>query len=528
MSDTLKHIKDDIYKDMLDLYPLNAPLNTQYNKKRYADKYVATYTKVFRDKLETFIEKHCCDDKLKSYDETLRHVMTSFKKYNAPKYNIHIRPVNHYSNPFEILPYTIEYSSAQYTKAFQKRVNTFLETIPELRENIREGIRLHVVENKKSIEILIKNLRAFNINASAKSLPEHKRDAYVKFMTSVYISEMIAFALFLENEYLPHCKNTLGLYGCDQSWYTAFLRQQVNMPVDPEEVYQLGLYHVKCIARDMRELETLHHHKLYTGKFVSAAHMMNKHKSYIDVATKNTQTIMHIPDSYIVPSVNKISKRDELYAPLAYIVGGDPDKNIASKFYLNTHEWKANYESDIKYLIQHEVMPGHGLQLHIAHTAHGHKLDKMFSFNDTVEGWAFYCEELFKEQNTIAEEYSRLNARIERAVRLVVDVAIHHKGWSFNRVFSYMKKYIKGSDSIIRSEIYRYSANPGQACTYFLGMLKIKELRERYIHVANKDFYDAFLSLSNKPLVVIEHELNQVIQSNCAKPKPNVRSSAKM
>ena len=58
---------------------------------------------------------------------------------------------------------------------------------------------------------------------------------------------------------------------------------------------------------------------------------MKQHISYIDVATKNTRTILDIPDSYTNPVIEKVPKRDELYAPLAYI-SNMSDMYIASDF----------------------------------------------------------------------------------------------------------------------------------------------------------------------------------------------------
>jgi uncharacterized protein (DUF885 family) len=100
-----------------------------------------------------------------------------------------------------------------------------------------------------------------------------------------------------------------------------------------------------------------------------------------------------------------------------------------------------------------------------------------------------------------------------RAVRLVCDVGIHHKGWSYTKVFKYMKKYITLSDEMIHSEILRYSANPGQACAYYMGMLKIQDMRKMFAHVPEKEFNDVFMHLSNYPLFHIETCMKDVFKN---------------
>ena len=55
-------------------------------------------------------------------------------------------------------------------------------------------------------------------------------------------------------------------------------------------------------------------------------------------------------------------------------------------------------------------------------------------FGAYAEGWALYSEKLSKEMpstfTTINSDFGRLGSEIWRAIRLVVDSGMHHKGWS--------------------------------------------------------------------------------------------------
>src|ERR1700709_1776345 len=75
-------------------------------------------------------------------------------------------------------------------------------------------------------------------------------------------------------------------------------------------------------------------------------------------------------------------------------------------------------------------------------------------------------------------DYGRLNSELFRAVRLVVDTAIHDKGWTRDQVIAYMHEN-DVNEVLAQSETDRYIARPAQALAYKMGQLKIRELRER-------------------------------------------------
>ena len=72
-----------------------------------------------------------------------------------------------------------------------------------------------------------------------------------------------------------------------------------------------------------------------------------------------------------------------------------------------------------------------------------------------------------------------LGAEMHRAIRLVVDTGLHSKGWSREKAIQYSLDNEAESEASITSEIERYMANPGQALSYKMGQLKIRELRKR-------------------------------------------------
>lgn len=78
----------------------------------------------------------------------------------------------------------------------------------------------------------------------------------------------------------------------------------------------------------------------------------------------------------------------------------------------------------------------------------------------------------------------------------------------------------------VTAEIERYIVNPGQACAYKVGMLKIQELRERaQRELGNKfdqrEFHDVVLKNGALPLEILEEQVNAYIQSKQAPLTPS-------
>jgi uncharacterized protein (DUF885 family) len=102
---------------------------------------------------------------------------------------------------------------------------------------------------------------------------------------------------------------------------------------------------------------------------------------------------------------------------------------------------------------------------------------------------------------------------MHRAVRLVVDVGIHVKGMTRERAVKYMMENEAISEEGAVAEVERYMAVPGQALSYKIGALKIRELRNRYSQKTGRkfkltDFHDEFLKDGCMPLEVLEAKMD--------------------
>lgn len=105
---------------------------------------------------------------------------------------------------------------------------------------------------------------------------------------------------------------------------------------------------------------------------------------------------------------------------------------------------------------------------------------------------------------------------MHRAIRLVVDVGLHTKGWSREEAIEYMRANEPISEQGAVAEIERYMAIPGQALSYKIGQLKIRELREKAEERLGEKFriglfHDEILRYGNVPLSLLEARVDQWI-----------------
>ena len=108
-----------------------------------------------------------------------------------------------------------------------------------------------------------------------------------------------------------------------------------------------------------------------------------------------------------------------------------------------------------------------------------------------------------------------------RAVRLVVDTGIHAQRWTRDQAIAYMLEKTGMGEKEVTSEIERYIVSPAQACAYKVGMLKIRELRDRAQQELGpkfdqREFHDVILKDGAMPLDILEQQVNDYIKNKQA------------
>ena len=94
-------------------------------------------------------------------------------------------------------------------------------------------------------------------------------------------------------------------------------------------------------------------------------------------------------------------------------------------------------------------------------------------------------------------------------------------GWSRDQVVEFMRKSHAVDEPTIQSETDRYISWPGQACSYKIGQLKIRELRTRASKQLGakfdiRTFNDQILAGGSLPLDLLDARIDRWIKSQNA------------
>jgi len=171
----------------------------------------------------------------------------------------------------------------------------------------------------------------------------------------------------------------------------------------------------------------------------------------------------------------------------------------------------------LRTLVYHETVPGHHFQIALeqenASLPRFRQARALGGISALSEGWALYAERLAAESGWYEGDpeglLGQLSAELFRARRLVVDTGLHAKHWTRQQAIDY---------GLEPSEIDRYVVNPGQACAYMIGQLRILELRDRARaqlgeKFSLRDFHSIVLNTGTTPLTILEGEVDRYIRA---------------
>jgi uncharacterized protein (DUF885 family) len=320
--------------------------------------------------------------------------------------------------------------------------------------------------------------------------------------------------------------------------YAYALHENTTTTMKPNDVHDLGLREVARIEAEMRSILDANGFAgipigeamdklgkdprfLFSNDDKGRADALAEYKRLIDTATERCkQLFLTAPKAKC--EVRRVEAFKEATAPGAYYQGGAMDGSRPGIFFANLRDMNEVPKWSMPTLAYHEGIPGHHWQISIAQELKGvPQFRKVIPFTAYAEGWALYCEWLAKQlgwyEGDPFGDLGRLRDELFRAVRLVVDTGIHAKRWTREQAIAYMREKTGMGEKEVRSEIERYIVNPGQACAYKIGMLKIQELRTRAQQELGdkfdqREFHDTLLKNGSLPLEILEEQVNEYIQ----------------
>ena len=360
---------------------------------------------------------------------------------------------------------------------------------------------------------------------------------------------------FLEKEYIPGCRETIGAgQGIDGiPYYESNLRRETTTTLSAQQIHDIGLKEVARIKGEMMrvidETEWADKDK-YKGEerfakfveflrtdprfyFTSDKAMLDGYKVICKSIDPDLTRLFGVMPR-LTYGIRPIPRFAAPSSPAAYCYPGSIKSGIPGYFMVNTYDLSQRPKYGMWSLSLHEAVPGHHFQLSIADELEGlHPYRTMLQYTSFVEGWALYSESLGLEMGDSPrtpanptsrgvysdpyDYFGRLSDEIWRACRLVVDTGMHALGWTRRQAIDYMLANSAGTELDTVSEIDRYIGWPGQACAYKIGELKILELRGRAEKALGsrfdvRAFHDEVLGAGALPLSVLDKRIDRWIE----------------
>ena len=341
---------------------------------------------------------------------------------------------------------------------------------------------------------------------------------------------LMAFNSWLRNDILPRGS---GQYWIGENNFLQLIALR-ELGLTPDEILTMG----EKYLTEMRREREWYAEKVLPGEpvekaleFVKSKHpkdfqealslyrdSMNKAKEFI--RTRDLATLP--PNERLVVIETPVFLR-HVIPFAAYMAPAKFDKERLGIYVVTPPEKpeliKNHNYADISNVSVHEAYPGHHMQLSWA--TENPSLPRVLSdATELVEGWAFYCEQMMKEQGYDESPKNRLvqtNDLVWRAVRIIVDVRLHKGELSFEEAVEFLVKETMMPRESAVAEVKRYTFTPGQPLSYLLGKHQILQLRESIQRrmgpgFSLKFFHDTLLQAGTMPISfverVFEHKLS--------------------
>jgi uncharacterized protein (DUF885 family) len=340
-----------------------------------------------------------------------------------------------------------------------------------------------------------------------------------------------AFRDFWQKEYIPGAVKEIGISAQPRGreYYEERVRYFTTLPMTADEVYETGL---REVARIRKQMEAIVEEVGFEGTFGEFLTFLRTAPQFYcntpEELLKEASFLAKKIDGKLPQYFGKLPRNSYGVSPVPAAIaptytggrysGGTLAGGQAGSYWVNTYDLPSRPLYVLPSLTLHEAVPGHHLQMSLAQEMEGVPEFRRNTYLSAYgEGWALYGEWLGEEMGiytTPYERFGKLTYEMWRACRLVVDPGIHVKGWTRQQAIDFMAGNTALSLHECTTEIDRYIGWPGQAVSYKIGELKIRELRKRAEERLGekfdlRDFHDLVLSNGAVPLFVLERMVDE-------------------
>jgi len=537
------YISDNYQKDLKENYTHFLNLLNKYDSKDLSE----------ADLLSMKVMQWDCEVKLEGLNSAIVTIASPI--YNLPSFELmplfQIQSLHLYVAQLAAGGSVHPFNTVEDYDNWLKRVDDYLSFLDTSISMMKEGMSKNIVLPKVLAQKMIPQLNEFISNPVKDhlfykpilSMPEsinkeelHRISAeYSNMITNKLKPKYKELKQFLVNEYLPACRETseIGALPNGQETYNYLIKLHTTTTMTADEIHELGKSEV---ARILVEMEDAKNKIGFDGDikaffefvrnspkqmpFTDPQQVIDNFNSIKERINKTLNQVFELK-----PKADFIVKRTEAFreaSASAEYVPGTKDASRAGIFYVPIPDVKKYNKYSDEALFLHEAIPGHHYQLSLQQE--NTELPEFLhpeSMGVLVEGWALYAESLGTELGLYKDPiqyFGMLSMEMHRAIRLVVDTGIHSKGWTREQAIQYSLDNEAESEESVVAEIERYMATPGQALSYKIGQLKIRELRTKTeTKLGDKfritEFHNQVLNSGSLPLVLLEAKIDNWINS---------------
>ena len=169
--------------------------------------------------------------------------------------------------------------------------------------------------------------------------------------------------------------------------------------------------------------------------------------------------------------------------------------------------------------LAHEGFPGHLYQTLYFGKQNPAPIREFLGCSGYIEGWATYVESLaygyaaqFLNIEPDVMEFLNRNRSVNLCLYSLLDIGIHHKGWTLPEVIKTLSSLGIPSEDTCK-EIYQYIVeNPTNYLKYYLGYLNFVHLKEQMeqqegSHFELKTFHQNLLEIGPAPFPIVKKYL---------------------
>ena len=466
-------------------------------------------------------------------------------------YKLYLNPLLSDAGFHLSLPYNVtQLADYSQVKIYLNKLNAIPEYVDQHLILLREGLKLGITQPRVIFEgyestyndQLVKNYKDSYYYSPFKDLPsglsETQKDSILqaaeKAIKQSVLPEFKKIKKFFDKQYLPKTRTSLGVSEIPngREFYQNRLNYYTTLNLTAEEIHEIGLKEVTRINTEMKQIiEEVN----FEGSFEEFILFLRTDPQFYaktpEDLLKEARNISKKIDAELPRFFKKLPRKPYGVSPVPdaiapkYTTGRyiSPQEDTQPGYYwVNTYDLPSRPLYVLPSLTAHEAVPGHHLQISL-NSELGDSIPKFrrrFYLSAYGEGWGLYSEFLAEEMGiytTPYEMFGKLTYEQWRACRLVVDTGIHALGWTKEQAVDYLRINTALSFHEINTEVDRYISWPGQAVSYKIGELKIRELRKKAekelgANFDIRDFHEVILSQGTLTLAIMEKLVDNYIE----------------